>query len=368
LSAPASGDALRARLVPGYRASARDLPWRRDPSPYHILLSELMCQQTRIDTAVPYFHRFTARWPTIEAFAAASAEDVLTMWAGLGYYRRARLLHQAAQAAVAGGGLPSDPVALAALPGIGAYTAGAIASIAFGVPAAAVDGNVERVISRVDRLDADPRSKAGKQALGARVQAIHAPGVASEVTQGLMELGATVCTPRAPRCDLCPWTDLCVARPLGDVTAYPKLPPRKAAVAARAVAGILRRGERVLCGRRPEGLLGGLWEPVGAELGEGDDAVDALRAAFAARAGLPVRVGARRGQIVHVFTHRRLTVEVYEVSAEGDVVFAGDGTYTQLAWLAPDGDGVGWSKLAQKILAAAPVTAGHVGDTRADAG
>ncbi len=368
MSPVASGEALRERLVPWYRANARDLPWRRDPSPYHILLSELMCQQTRIDTAVPYFNRFTVRWPTIEAFAAASPDDVLTMWAGLGYYRRARLLHAAAVAAVARGGLPADPDALAELPGIGAYTAGAIASIAFGVPAAAVDGNVERVISRVDRLDADPRSKGGKQVLRVRAQAIHAPGVASEVTQGLMELGATVCTPRAPRCEVCPWADVCLARPAGDVTAYPRLPARKAAVAVRAVAGILRRDGRVLCGRRPEGLLGGLWEPVGAEIGPEEDAQAALRQAFAARAGMMAHVGPLRGQIVHVFTHRRLTVEVYEVSAEEAVGFVGDGTYTELAWLAADGDGVGWSKLAQKILAVAPVTGGHVGDTPPAAG
>lgn len=354
--------------MPWYRQHARDLPWRRDPSPYHILLSELMCQQTRVDTAVPYFLRFVARWPTIEVFAQAHADEVLTLWAGLGYYRRARLLHGAAQAAVARGGLPSDPGALAELPGIGAYTAGAIASIAFGVPAPAVDGNVERVISRVDRLDADPRSKDGRRALVARVQAIHAPGVASDVTQGLMELGATVCTPRAPRCERCPWSDVCRGRSAPDVQVYPKLPARKAAVHTRAVSGLLVRDGRVLCGRRPDGLLGGLWEPVGVEIGPEADPVESLRAAFAARAGLMVRVTARRGQIGHVFTHRRLTVEVYDVVAEEAAGFVGDGTYTELSWLSPDGDGVGWSKLAQKILAVAPVTGGHGRDTDPVAG
>lgn len=349
---PVSGDALRALLLPWFRQHARDLPWRRDPSPYHVLLSELMLQQTRVDTVRPYFARFVARWPTLDAFAAASQDDVLTMWAGLGYYRRARSLHDAARAAVAAGGLSRDPAALQKLPGIGPYTAGAIASIAFGVPAAAVDGNVERVLSRLDAVAQDPRSPAGRRALAARVAQITAPGVAGDVTQALMELGATVCSPRSPDCAACPWGGVCVARQTGRQLDYPKLPARKAPTAVRGAAGILRRDGRILCGRRGPGLLGGLWEPVSVDLGADEDAAACLRGAFAVRAGVAVFVGHKLGQLVHVFTHRRLTLDVFEVQAVDTAGFAGDGSYVDLAWRSRT-DAVGWSKLALKIFAVA---------------
>jgi A/G-specific adenine glycosylase len=352
----APADDLRERLVPWFRATARDLPWRRDPRPYPVLLSELMLQQTRVETVIPYFERFLARWPTVEALAAASDEEVLQAWAGLGYYRRARALLAAARAAVAAGGIPSHPDGLAALPGVGPYTAGAVASIAFGLPAPAVDGNVERVISRVDARDEDPRSRTGRAAIVDRVRAIHAPGVASEVTQGLMELGATICTPRSPRCGACPWADACVGRATGIAAELPRLPPRKAPVDVRGVAGILVREGRVLVGRRPPGLLGGLWEPVGAELGADEDAPSALGAAFARRAGLRVEVGPRLGQVVHVFTHRRLTLDVHAVAGAGEP--GSDGSYEALAWLDPARPELALSKLAVRALALTPARSG----------
>jgi A/G-specific adenine glycosylase len=352
---PAPADALRDRLVAWYRGAARDLPWRRDPTPYATLLSELMLQQTRVDTVIPYFDRFLARWPTVDALAAASDDDVLIAWAGLGYYRRARSLLAAVRAAVARGGIPSDPAGLLALPGVGPYTAGAIASIAFGIPAAAVDGNVERVIARVDASTQDPRSKPGRRAITERVLAITAPGVASEVTQGLMELGATVCTPRRPRCDACPWEDACVGRATGVASSLPRLPAKKKPVPVRGVCGLLVRDGRVLLGRRPPGLLGGLWEPVGAELVDDEAPEGALAAAFLRRAGLVVAVGRPLGSVVHVFTHRRLVLEVRAVTADAPIAadLAGDGSYTQLAWADPAAGDVALSKLARKVLALA---------------
>ncbi|MCB9663401.1 MAG: A/G-specific adenine glycosylase [Alphaproteobacteria bacterium] len=339
---------LRERLLPWYRAVARDLPWRRRPTPYQVLLSELMLQQTRVETVIPYFERFVARWPTLEALAAASDEEVLGAWAGLGYYRRARSLLAAARAARDRGGLPRDPDALRRLPGVGPYTAGAIASIAHGVPAAAVDGNVERVLCRVDGVHDDPRRAAARRALTARAEAITAPGVAGEVTQALMELGATVCTPRRPRCDRCPWSDACVARAAGEAEQLPRLPARKAPRAEEGVAGLLVDEGRVLLGQRPPGLLGGLWEPV---LGQGvPRTAAAIRDVFAARTGLTVEVTGALGEVRHVFTHRVLTLDVHAVRRVGGRL-RGDGSYEALAWADLEAPGLPLSVLARKLLA-----------------
>ncbi len=340
----ADAEWLRARLLEWFRCEARELPWRSDPTPYRVMLSELMLQQTRVDTVLPYFARFTERWPTLSDLAAASEEEVLQMWAGLGYYRRARNLLRAAVEAEEGGGLRGSVEALRALPGIGPYTAGAIASIAFGVPAAAVDGNVERVISRVDGRQEDPRKAAGKRALTERALEITAPGVASEVTQGLMELGALVCTPRSPRCGGCPWHSGCVARQQGTAEQLPRLPKRRKPTPVRGVAGLLQRGGRVLLGRRPPGLLGGLWEPLMDELGAGERSEDAVRRVFRERAGVELVGVVPRGSIVHVFTHRRLALEVFEVHTSAEPAL-GEG-YEALGWL----DQQPLSKLALKVL------------------
>jgi A/G-specific adenine glycosylase len=320
-----------------------------------------MLQQTRVETVIPYFERFRARWPTLGDLAAADEGEVLAAWAGLGYYRRARSLLAAARAADAAGGLPASPDALAELPGIGPYTAGAIASIAFGVPAAAVDGNVERALSRVEGLKEDPASKAGRTALRAYALALSAPGVAGDVTQALMELGATVCTPRAPRCERCPWGDDCAARAGGDPTSLPVKAARAAPKAAWAAVALVRdEAGRVLLGKRPPGLLGGLWEPPMVELASSPDpseatAPRALEAGVLRRAGLAIRAGAFAGEVVHVFTHRRLTARAWFAQVVGPVdltlACASDG-YEALAWSEPSEDAHrGRSRLAEKLLA-----------------
>jgi len=309
-----------------------------------------MLQQTRVDTVIPYFHRFQKRWPTLAALAEATEDEVLEAWSGLGYYARARNLLRCAQAAAAQG-LPSDPSALRALPGIGPYTAGAIASIAFGVPAALVDGNVERVISRLDARDADPRSGPGKRALWARVEALHAvhTGHPGDLNQALMELGATVCTPRAPRCDACPLASACMGRARGVAESLPRKAKKKPPKAVYSVAGLLYRGGKLLMGQRPKrGLLGGLWEPIGTDVDQEDDSVAALRDAFEDRCGLRVTVGPMCGEVVHVFTHRKLTCRVYVVDFVGGEVQCGD-RYVDLRW--SDGGDVALSTLARKIIA-----------------
>jgi A/G-specific adenine glycosylase len=340
-------------LLAWYDVGHRAMPWRSAPTPYHVLLSEIMLQQTRVDTVIPYFERFIARWPTLEALAAADDDDVLAAWAGLGYYRRARALLAAARAAVARGGLPADPDGLRELPGIGPYTAGAIASIAFGQPAAAVDGNVERVISRLDARREDPTRPAGKRAITARVLELQPADRPGDFNQALMELGATVCAPRNPRCLVCPWREPCRARALGVAEELPIKPKKAAPVAERGVAGVLRLDTGLLLARRaPDRLLGGLWEPPTGPLGDDEEPADAVVALFAGALGVPVAVDAHLGRVVHVFTHRRWTLEVFAVRAVAAAEPRPVAGYDAAGFGTVD-DGRALSKLARKILALA---------------
>jgi len=359
LGAPAA--VLAAELLRWYRRSARVLPWRSDPTPYRVLLSEFMLQQTRTETVIDRFHGFLERWPTLEDLAAAEEGDVVAEWAGLGYYRRARNLHRTAVQASEAGGLPADPDALRRLPGIGPYTAGAIASIAFGVSTPVVDGNVERVLSRVDGREADPRSKSGRGALWVRAGELvgeaggGGAGGPGDLNQALMELGATVCTPRAPQCPDCPWKGHCLARARGTEEQLPRRAPRPEPKPMRGVAGILWQEDRVLLGLRPpQGLLGSLWEPISTAIQPGDPPDSALVRAFREQTDLQVRVRRVLGQVVHVFTHRRLTLEVREVVCSDPAPPRCLGTYQELRWVDPvRPDGVGLSTLARRTLALA---------------
>ncbi len=223
--------------------------------------------------------------------------------------------------------------ALRGLPGIGPYTAGAIASIAFGRAEPAIDGNVERVISRVAGLESDPRSAAGRRAIRRQVERLLESAPPSALNQALMELGATVCTPRRTRCDACPWSSACVARAEGRVAELPRTAPRRRPVEVRGVAGLCARDGALLLGKRPEGgLLGGLWEPIGAdEIGAARDAV-ALVDAFEQRTGLAVERVVPVGEVVHVFTHRRLTLSVFAVEVGGGEPAAAGG-YDDVRWV-----------------------------------
>jgi A/G-specific adenine glycosylase len=304
-------DAARKRrvseaLIAWYERSHRDLPWRRARDPYAVWVSEIMLQQTRVETVIPYYARWMERFPTVDALAGAPLDAVLQCWSGLGYYSRARNLHRAAETVVTRhrGALPAEAAALRELPGIGRYTAGAIASIAFGRREPVVDGNVERVLARLflvtDRAAA--WQLAGELVPdGAR---------ASSFNQGLMELGATVCTPRGPRCLLCPLRTDCAARARGLEAELPA--PRRARPLALVESAVLvlARGPQVLLARRPpRGLWGGLWEFPTVELRGGEQPGAAGRRARQAL-GLRGRSAEPVAVVEHILTHRRMRFHV----------------------------------------------------------
>ena len=310
---PSRRDAIRRRLLAWYATTRRDLPWRRTDDPYRIWLSETMLQQTRVETVVPYYERFLDRFPTVESLATADEEDVLREWAGLGYYARARNLKRAAEAIVRdhGGQVPADPDALSSLPGVGRYTTGAIRSIAFGEAAPIVDGNVTRVLARIEALERP--SPSDLWSLSEALVPADEPG---EFNQGLMELGATVCTPRTPTCPRCPVRKLCRAASLGSPETFPAPRPRTAPREVRATAALVRLEalDAVLVARRPSrGLLGGLWELPSVE----GNNVGKLRNHLRERYGLRVRGGTRMGKVEHLFSHRALTLEIVAFRATG---------------------------------------------------
>jgi A/G-specific adenine glycosylase len=330
----------RAALLRWYRRHRRGLPWRRTRDPYAIWVSEAMLQQTRVETVVPYYDRFLRRFPDVASLADAELDDVLRAWEGLGYYSRARRLKQAAEVVMDrfDGSIPSRAEELRSLPGIGRYTAGAIASIAFDRPEPVLDGNVTRVLARwhgiresVDEPAVVERlwREAGELARGA------SPG---DLNQALMELGARICTPRGPSCEACPVRRWCRAAAAGDAESLPCKAPRRAPTRVRAAAALLFRRGRALAVRRPErGLLGGLWELPGAELAGRARPERAVRTALEAALGLSIEELERVGSVEHVFTHRRLELLVFRGRpGPGRVRLEG---YTAHRWVAPAGLG-----------------------------
>ena len=305
--------ALRDALLRWYRRDARDLPWRTTQDPYHIWLSEILLQQTRVATARPYYERFVQALPTVQALAAAPLDRVLKLWEGLGYYARARNLHCAAQLIVAdlGGQLPRTADAWQRLPGVGPYTAGAIASIAFGARVPAVDGNVKRVLARLFRLQTPLDDRATRAALWRLAEELLCEKSPGTVNQALMELGACLCTPRTPRCTECPVAPWCAARAAGVERKLPIRRPRKTVPHVEAIAAIIRARGRHLLTRRPAGLLAGLWGWPGTELAEGEQHDSTLRKALRDAFGLEIVVGDRLATVRHEFSHRRLRLHVY---------------------------------------------------------
>jgi A/G-specific adenine glycosylase len=310
---------LRERLLAWYDANRRDLPWRNTCDPYAIWVSETMLQQTRVETVVPYFERFMARFPDVETLADADQQDVYGSWAGLGYYSRARNLHAAARSVVDdfGGQLPEEAGALRALPGVGRYTAGAVASIAFDRREPIVDGNVKRVLTRLIGIRADVSAPAVVEQIwceAARLADGPRPG---DLNQALMELGATLCTPRAPRCESCPLTRSCDARRAGDAE---KLPHKAQRGRARSVVGVAiwleRRGRVLAVKRKAGGLLGGLWELPGGDLDRAEKPEDGAMRLLEARLGLLPSGLSRAGSVLHQFTHRTLTLHVLRAVCE----------------------------------------------------
>ncbi|MCY3780654.1 MAG: A/G-specific adenine glycosylase [Chloroflexi bacterium] len=303
-------------LLRWYRDCRADLPWRRDPSPYHVWLSEVMLQQTQVETVIPYFQRFIDAFPTIADLARAPLADVLKLWEGLGYYSRARNLHRAARAVVAehGGALPGDLSDLLALPGIGRYSAGAIASIAFGRRAAVLDGNVTRLITRLLDLDDDIVQGATKKKLWSIAAEWLPFEGAGEYNQALMELGQKVCKPRNPRCDVCLVQPHCRAFARGTVALRPVRTRRAPTPHYDVAAGLIRDGEgRLLIAQRPlDGLLGGLWEFPGGKVEGRESLAECLRRELCEELAIDVAVGPLFAVVDHAFTHFKITLHAFE--------------------------------------------------------
>ena len=308
--------ALRRKLLAWYDASGRTLPWRIRPEdrargavadPYAVWLSEIMLQQTTVPHATPYWEKFLAEFPTVEDLADAPRDRVLTLWAGLGYYARARNLHKCAQIVRDdhGGAFPNSEAGLLKLPGIGPYTAAAIAAICFGEATNVVDGNVERVISRL-RAVQNPLPPAKKE-IRALAGQIASPKRPSDYAQALMDLGATVCRPKNPDCSICPWSKYCAARAAGNPLDYPKKLPKKKMPTRYGAVFYLSDGENLLLQRRPDkGLLGGMMELPGTQWREAKaDESDWIASA-------PRKLNwEKAGQVQHVFTHFKLLLTVY---------------------------------------------------------
>lgn len=305
---------IAQRLLAWYARRRRALPWRDHPDPYAVLVAEVMAQQTRLETVLPYFARWMTRFPTVEALAHAEEQEVLALWEGLGYYRRARYLHRAAQEIVArhGGQVPAEPRDLLALPGIGSYTAAAVASIAFGRDVPVVDGNVLRVFARLFALEAPIDTAAGRRAIEALAREHLPPGQAAAYNQALMDLGAQVCTPRQPACTACPLRDLCRAYAQGDPSAYPRRRPKRPVPHYTVTAAVIRRNGQVLLAQRPpQGLLGNLWEFPGGKVEPGESLEEALQREINEELAASVRVEAPFGVYRHAYSHFKVTLHAF---------------------------------------------------------
>ena len=307
--------AVASLLLAWVRADRRDLPWRRRRDPYAVWISEVMLQQTQVATVVPYFERWMARFPDVSSLAAATSDDVLRIWAGLGYYARARNLHRMAQELVArhGGMIPSEKKALLALPGIGRYTAGAILSLAFGQREPVLDGNVRRVLCRAHDITEDPAEAATERKLwqmATELVMVAPEGSAGDLNEGLMELGALICTPSKPDCAACPIGALCLARARGVEAERPVRRPRTRPPHYDAAAAVISddAGRYLLIHRPATGLLGGLWGFPGGVLQEGEAVAEGFVRTVREQIGLEVTPGDTIARIRHAYTHFRITL------------------------------------------------------------
>jgi A/G-specific adenine glycosylase len=328
--------ATRALLMRWFDKSKRDLPWRRTKDPYAIWVSEVMLQQTQVSVVERYWAPFLKRFPTVQKLAAAPLDEVLSAWKGLGYYARARNMHRAAGQIVErfGGKLPSTLEALRTLPGFGRYTAGAVASIAFGIPAPIVDGNVARVFSRLFVLRGTPGDKAREKKLWELAEALAQGERPGALNESLMELGATVCLPRSPLCLACPVQPQCGALKQGLIDVLPEPKPRPRKQTLHLSVALVRKKDTTLFAKRHErGLFGGLWElPSVEQLGTG------------------ARIGKKLATVQRTLTHRELTIDVY--AAQTPAKFKGPSGYADWRWADPtEAAGLGVSAAMQQALA-----------------
>ena len=324
---------LSSAIVKHYKKHKRDLPWRQNQDPYRIWVSEIMLQQTQVKTVIPYFNRWVKRFPTVESLAKAKIETVLSFWTGLGYYRRCRFLHEGAQQTVNehNGKIPDTPERLQKIKGIGKYTAGAISSIAFGLPAPIVDGNVERLLSRVFRIEHDVKSKEGQTLLWQLAQWLIPPKSASDFNQGMMELGATVCKPKNPDCQRCPLQAYCRAKKHGDIDSFPikakRIGTKEKKKIPYKVAWLTRRQKILLCRRHANGLFPGVWELPHAE----------TKASLKKLFTNPTDVMPKSIiHFEHVLSHRLLDIKLYPAEIEGKAKLRNDLIFDKNKWFSPN--------------------------------
>jgi A/G-specific adenine glycosylase len=307
---------LRSSLLAWYDRQRRDLPWRDEPDPYRVWVSEVMLQQTQVTTVIPYYERFLRRFPRLADLAAASLDEVLKVWEGLGYYARARHLHAAARRVMAdyGGQLPANYASLRRLPGLGDYTAGALASIAFGERVPAVDGNVKRVLARLFAVSRPVGEGATARRLRAAAAELTPPDRPGDFNQALMELGATLCLPAAPRCLLCPVQAECAGLAQGIQESLPAKSPHRTLPHYDVTAGVIRRddGCLLIAQRKPEAMLGGLWEFPGGKCRPGETLPDCLRREIREELDVEIEVGRQLTTIRHGYTHFRISLHVFE--------------------------------------------------------
>jgi len=305
---------LRESLIRWYMANYRDLPWRKTTNPYHIWVSEVMLQQTQVKTVLPYYHMFLRRFESLERLARADLQDVLKVWEGLGYYARARNLHRAAGIILNHhhGMLPDGWEDFRKLPGVGDYIAAAVLSIAYNKPYAVVDGNVKRVLARLFLMEEPVNNstsiKKFKEAAG-RLLSTQDPGT---FNQAMMELGAVVCRPKQPLCKACPIQRMCLAYESHRVGEYPKKLKRSPAPQFSIAVGVVFKKGRVLITRRkPEGLLGGLWEFPGGKIRDNENAMDACIREIKEETNLSVRVDMQLDRVKHAYTHFKIVMDVF---------------------------------------------------------
>jgi len=350
---PARRAAIRRRLLSWYDAGHRRLPWRfpqGEGDPYRIWLSEVMLQQTQVAVALPYYRRFVERWPTLPALAAAPDDEVLAAWAGLGYYARCRnLLAAARQALARHGGIPDSLEALRRLPGLGPYTAGAVASIAFGIRAAALDGNATRVLARLSRVEGSP-GESGKRlrALAEELVPERRPG---DFNQAVIDLGATLCRARSPECGRCPLAELCLARRAGRERDIPPARAGPGRTRLRLACAVAWSRGAILLGRRDgRGLFGGLWELPAVEVPRREEAAAALRHGLPSLLGVGARVGEEIARVKRTLTHRDLSVAAHRCTLRGAPRAVG---YGQVRWAAPEAlADIGMATAMRKVLEA----------------
>jgi len=305
---------LRKQLIKWYLKNKRDLPWRRSKNPYLIWVSEVMLQQTQVNTVIGYYRNFLEAFPNLEQLAQADLQTVLKVWEGMGYYARARNLHRAAKVMVQdhGGRIPNTWEAIHSLPGVGDYIASAVLSIAFDKPYAVIDGNVKRVLARLHKIDAPVNQSRSKTVFEAAAGKLLDPHRAGTFNQAMMELGAQVCRPRSPLCATCPLNNLCGAYKAGRVASFPKRQKSKPTPQYHIAVGVVFKNDRVLITRRKaDGLLGGLWEFPGGKIQENESPEAACIREIKEEVNLDVKIDRHLTQVKHAYTHFKIVMEVF---------------------------------------------------------